>query len=128
MDLETLRHLLLLRPLIVFLSAAPLVAVAGLVGWLQERRRERRATFACESQIGERNPGQETVSRRFGSTNFARAGHSVERRPQPEEVNAPGLTRAASRLQQDNRRIRAESPLNPMPGSRTRVIAEGRGS
>lgn len=43
MDLDTLRYLLLLRPLMVFLSAAPLIAFAVLVAWYRERRRERQA-------------------------------------------------------------------------------------
>jgi len=47
MDFDTLHYLLLLRPLVVFLAVTPLVILAVLAGWYQERRRERRAEEAC---------------------------------------------------------------------------------
>lgn len=51
MDLDTLRYLVLLRPLIVFLSAAPLVALVALAAWYGKRRRERRLRRAQEGKV-----------------------------------------------------------------------------
>ena len=44
-----MHYLLLLRPLMVLISVVPLMALAVLTGWYQERRRKRRGTRTSET-------------------------------------------------------------------------------
>jgi len=94
MDIDAWNHWLLLRPLIVFVLAAPLIVGAVFAGWRQGRKEGRRqaviATLGADNREDRSGAGarQDSGKRRSKAEAGTRAASETPHDAQTDEVDA----------------------------------------